>query len=128
MHVPIRIDTGQPQLVRARSEVRRIISPSVLRTQARELDGERVNGCEKVARDGQEQKDEEHHDETTEIHDYASSRHHVAPRSKSSIAAFLASMSYFTLKSTRIKSLPFLMSKKWEAVHFAEALLYRMLY
>jgi len=25
-------------------------------------------------------------------------------------------MSCFTLKSTRIKSLPFLMSKKWEAV------------
>ena len=39
------------------------------------------------------------------------------PRSKSPIAAFLASMSCFTLKSTRIKSLPFLMSKKWEAVH-----------
>lgn len=38
------------------------------------------------------------------------------PRSKSPIAAFLASMSCFTLKSTRIKSLPFLMSKKWEAV------------
>lgn len=38
------------------------------------------------------------------------------PRSKSPIAAFLASMSYFTLKSTRIKSLPFLVSKKWEAV------------
>ncbi|MGO5290396.1 hypothetical protein, partial [Collinsella sp. LCP21S3_C7] len=36
---------------------------------------------------------------------------------KSPIAAFLASMSCFTLKSTRIKSLPFLMSKKWEAVH-----------
>ncbi len=128
MHIPIRIDTGQPQLVRARSEVRRTRSPSVLRTQARELDDERVNGCEKVARDGQEQKDEEHHDETAKIHDYVSSRHHVAPRSKSSIAAFLASMSCFTLKSTRIKSLPFLMSKKWEAVHFAEALLYRMLY
>ena len=38
------------------------------------------------------------------------------PRSKSPIAAFLASMSCFTLKSTRIKSLPFLVSKKWEAV------------
>ncbi|MGO5452397.1 hypothetical protein ACTQWD_08465, partial [Collinsella sp. LCP19S3_B6] len=36
--------------------------------------------------------------------------------SKSPIAAFLASMSCFTLKSTRIKSLPFLVSKKWEAV------------
>jgi len=30
-------------------------------------------------------------------------------------------MSCFTLKSTRIKSLPFLMSKKWEAVHEREA-------
>ena len=39
------------------------------------------------------------------------------PRPKSSIAALLASMSRFTLKSTRIKSLPFLVSKKWEAVH-----------
>ena len=38
------------------------------------------------------------------------------PRSKSSIAAFLASISCFTLKLTRIKSLPFLVSKKWEAV------------
>ena len=38
------------------------------------------------------------------------------PRSKSPIAAFLASMSCFTLKSTRIKSLPFLVYKKWEAV------------
>jgi hypothetical protein len=28
-------------------------------------------------------------------------------------------MSCFTLKSTRIKSLPFLMSKKWEAVQKA---------
>ncbi len=38
------------------------------------------------------------------------------PEAKSSAAFLLTSTSYFTLRSIRIKSLPFLMSKKREAV------------